>query len=60
MLQMGQSEFVLSHFFALFRKTAEAVRFSVQVRVVDPLSRTTKDNLLESARLSRNAKVNTR
>ena len=28
--------------FALFRKTAEAVRFSVQVRVVDPLSRTTK------------------
>jgi hypothetical protein len=42
MLQMGQSEFVLSHFFALFRKTAEAVRKSVQVRVVDPLSRTTK------------------
>jgi len=28
--------------------------------VVDPLSRTTKDNLLEAGRLSRNAKVNTR
>ncbi len=30
------------------------------VRLVEPLSKTTKDNLLESARLSRNAKVNTR
>jgi len=31
------------------------------VRVVDPLSETTnKDNLLEAARLSRNAKRNTR
>ena len=30
------------------------------VRLVEPLSETTKDNLLESARLSRNAKVNTR
>jgi hypothetical protein len=30
------------------------------VPVVDRLSRTTKDNLLESGRLSRNAKLNTR
>ena len=36
------------------------VRKSVRVRVVGPLSRTTKDNLLESGRLSRNAKLNTR
>ncbi len=36
------------------------VRKSVRVRVVDPLSRTTKDNLLESGRISRSAKVNTR
>jgi len=30
------------------------------VPVVDRLSTTTKDNLLESGRISRNAKVNTR
>lgn len=36
------------------------VRKSVQVRVVDPLSRTTRDNLLEAARISRSAKRNTR
>lgn len=30
------------------------------VRVVDPLSETTNDNLFESGRLSRNAKANTR
>lgn len=42
------------------RKWQRLVRKSVQVRVVDPLSRTTKDNLLESGRISRSAEVNTR
>jgi len=43
MLEMGQSEFLLSHFFLLcLVKQQRHVRKSVQVRLVEPLSRTTK------------------
>ena len=42
-MDMGQSEFVLSHFFLLcLVKQQRRVRESVQVRLVEPLSETTK------------------